>query len=118
MTAAGALLGIWPLVAGTAPAQAYQEASSYISERQRDQHGSHIHSVIGETLQGNFGARGNDVWLSPLASIYWFFSAPAVAETNLLLGHIKETNTLWEVAAIIEAVRKSIPVKLRCVIPL
>jgi hypothetical protein len=118
LTAANALLGIWPLVAGTPAAQAYQNASAFIAERQRHQHGSHIHTVVGETLTGGFGARGSHVWLSPLASLYWFFDAATVARTNLILQHIKETKTLWEIAAIIEAVRKSIPIRLRCVIPL
>jgi hypothetical protein len=45
-------------------------------------------------MRGDFGSDGDHVWLSPLSSIYWFL-----------------------VAAIVEAVRKSIPVNLRCVIP-
>jgi hypothetical protein len=118
LTAAGALLGMWPLVEGTPAASAYQQASQYIADRQKHQHGSHIHSVVGRSMRGDFGSQGAHVWLSPLSSIYWFFDATKVAATNLILEHIADTKTLWEVAAIVEAVRKSIPVKLRCVIPL
>jgi hypothetical protein len=118
LTAESALLGFWPLVAGTPAAEVYRHASNYIAERQRHQRGSHIHSVIGQTMTGAFGARGNHVWLSPLASIYWFFDAATVARTNLILPHIAETKTLWEISAIIEAVRESMPIRLRCVIPL
>lgn len=118
LTAAGGLLGVWPLLAGTAPADAYEEATAFVAKRQRDQHGSHIHSVIGQSLKGKFGAPGPDVWISPLASIYWFFSLPAVTGTHLLLQHIQETNTLWEIAAIIEAVRKTMAVKVPSSIPL
>jgi hypothetical protein len=58
------------------------------------------------------------VWISPLSALFWFFDFDAVARTNLMLPHLRETETLWEVAAIIEAARKSMTIKPRCDIPL
>lgn len=110
VAAAGGLPGMWPLVASTVAAQRYVDGASYIADRQRHQHGSHIHSVVRWSLDGTFGARGGHVCVSPLASVYWFFSARAVAESNLILEHIQETRTLWEIAAMIEAVRKTITI--------
>lgn len=118
VSAAGGLLGMYPLIPSTNAAERYVSAATYIAERQRHQHGSHIHSVIRWALDGTFGTHGEHVWVSPLASVYWFFSVPVVATTNLILEHIENTQTLWEIAAIIEAFRKTIPVKVRCSIPL
>jgi hypothetical protein len=118
LTVGGAFLGVWPLITSTRAADEYRQASEFIGRRQREQHGSHIHSVVQWSLEGSFGARADHVWVSPLASMFWFFSLEHVTRTNLILEHIHETKTLWEIAAIIEALRKTIPVRVRCAIPL
>jgi hypothetical protein len=118
ITAAGGLLGVWPLITSTRAADEYRDAAEFIGRRQRKQHGSHIHSVVQYSMEGTFGATADHVWVSPLAAMYWFFSLQHVTRTNLILEHIGETKTLWEIAAVIEALRKTFPVKVRCAIPL
>ena len=111
-------LGVWSLLSESEAAVAYRAAASHIKSHQTAQRGSHIHTVVTASLDAQFGHRGEHVWISPLASFYWFFSLEKVARENLLLPHIADTETLWEVAAIIEAQRRSLRIKPRSPIPL
>lgn len=113
-----AWLGVWSLLANTPAGDAYLDAVNFIAAHQAGQKGSHIHSVVSESMKGRFGATAPYVWLSPLASLYWFFALQQVARTNLLLPHIQNCGTLWDVAAVIEGVRKSIAVRKASTIPL
>jgi hypothetical protein len=118
LTALDAFLGIWPILPGSHSAVAYQSAAAFLAEHQQKQRGSHIHRVVGAALASEFGAKDEHVWISPLASLFWFFDLDAVARTNRLLPHLGETDDLWQVAATIEAIRKTLPIRLRCSIPL
>lgn len=114
----GGFLGLWPLLPGSAPARAYQSAAAHIAMHQRGQRASHVHSVVGAALSSEFGPRGEHIWISPLASVFWFFDLEAVARTNLLLPHLMDTDDLWQIAAIIEAMRKEMSIRPRSAIPL
>jgi len=116
LTVCGGFLGTWPLIAETPQARSYVDALRYTADHQTSQRGSHIHTVICAALDGECG--GSATWPSPLANLYWFFSADVVAETNLLLRHIESARSMWEIAATVEAVRKSIPLKSRSAIPI
>ena len=116
LTVCGGFLGTWPLIAETPQARSYVDALRYTADHQTSQRGSHIHTVICAALDGECG--GSVTWPSPLANLYWFFSADVVAETNLLLRHIESARSMWEIAATVEAVRKSIPLKSRSAIPI
>ena len=58
------------------------------------------------------------VWLSPLLSTFWFFSLPVVARTHLFAAQLAETNTMWDVTVLIEAIRKTLKVRDRTAIPI
>ncbi len=114
----GGWLGIWTLLNETEACKAYHEAAYFIAEHQRDQRGSHIHSVVRHSIAGKFGPLEPHVWLSPLASLFWFFSLADVARTNLLLPHIQNCESPWDIGAVIEAMRKVIRVRPPSTIPL
>jgi len=114
----GGWLGAWPLLAQTEAGKAYEEASAFIAQHQTSQRGSHIHTVIAQSIAGRFGATAAHVWLSPLAPLFWFFDLTLVARTNLLLPHIQNSESLWDIAAAIEGVRKTIAVRAASTIPL
>lgn len=87
--------------------------------RQRRVHGSHVHSVLARSVRGEFGSDGEEhTWISPLLSLFWFFDARAVAATSFLVKEVLGTQSLWEVVVIIEALRKTIPIRPRTSIPI
>jgi hypothetical protein len=96
----------------------YLEAVRYVFEHQAEQRQSHIHTVVSAAASGEFGERGPHVWLSPLASTYWLFDLAVVARTNLLVGELRETDTIRQVSAVIEGARKGMEIQRRSAIPL
>jgi hypothetical protein len=69
-------------------------------------------------MRGQFGATGPDTWVSPLASLCWFFSVPEVAGSHLFLKHLEQTETIWEVTARVRGCRSALAVREHSVIPL
>jgi hypothetical protein len=118
LTRDGGFLGAWPLLANSEQGRMYEAAAAYVSANQKSQRGSHIHSVVRASMRSEFGSHGDHVWISPLASFYWCFSLAQVASQNLLLPHISDAETLWEIAAIVEAVRKTLAIQTKSSIPL
>jgi hypothetical protein len=118
LTRTGAFLGTSSILANTAAGETYLQIFAETAIRQRNVHGSHVHSVLARSVRGEFGAKEEHTWISPLLSLFWFFDARMVAATNLLVPEVIGTQTLWEVVAIIEALRKSIPIRKRTTIPI
>jgi hypothetical protein len=118
LTRAGAYLGTGALVSGMPAGASYREALAYVLENQGEQRQSHIHGVIAAAMDGQSGAQGPHVWLSPLLPLYWWFSLPEVARTHLFLPALRDTDEIFEVTARIEGLRKGIRVRERSVIPL
>jgi hypothetical protein len=50
--------------------------------------------------------------------MFWFFDAHAVARTHCFLDELRTTDSIWDVAARIEAIRKSLAIKPRSTIPI
>ena len=115
---ADAYLGAAALVPGTAACDAYVAAVEAVFAGQKEQRKSHVHHVITRSLRGEFGATAPHVWLSPLASMFWFFDAATVASTHLFLDELRATESIWDVAARVEGARKSLAVRDHCTIPL
>jgi hypothetical protein len=115
---AGAYLGAEALVAGTPSCAAYEAALAAVLAGQAEQKQSHVHRVITRSLHGEFGAVAPHVWLSPLASMYWFFDAHEVARGHRFLDELRATDSIWEVAARIEAARKQLAIRDREAIPI
>jgi hypothetical protein len=105
-------------VPGTPATDLYVRSVEAVFAGQSEQKQSHVHKVILHSLRGDFGAIAPHVWLSPLMHLYWFFDALAVARQHRFLDELRATDSIWEVAARIEAVRKSLPIKDRVQIPI
>jgi hypothetical protein len=118
LTREGGFLGASTLVTGTPACDAYVEAVEAVFAGQAQQKQSHVHRVIVRALRGEFGATAPHVWLSPLLPLYWFFDAQVVARTHRFLAELHATETIWEVAARIEGLRKSLAIQDRSHIPI
>jgi hypothetical protein len=118
LTRDGAFLGASSLVPGTPACDLYTRSVEVVFAGQSEQKQSHVHKVITRSLKGEFGATAPHVWLSPLLHLYWFFDALAVARTHRFLDELRATDSIWEVAARIEAIRKSLPIKDRESMPI
>ncbi len=115
---ADAYWGASALVRGMPQVDAYCRAVEYVFAGQMHQKRSHVSSVITRAIGGEFGAPAPHVWLSPLASMYWFFDAAEVARSHRFLELLHATDTIWEVAARVEAARKDIAIRDRSTIPI
>jgi hypothetical protein len=51
-------------------------------------------------------------------SVFWLFSLPVVAKTHLFLGHLADTESIWDVTLRIEAARHAVAVRERTKIPI
>jgi hypothetical protein len=101
----GGFLGSCSLVREMEAYQAYEAAVVAVHE-QRLQDPSVINASLISAVRGHFGdfhltekTRGSRFWISPLMAIYWFFDLAAVAERNLILGAIGETDSFMEAAS-------------------
>lgn len=118
LTRHGGFLGASSLVAGAAETDLYVDAVADVFAHQADLKKSHVHAVITAACRGEFGDVAPHVWLNPLLSMFWFFDAATVAATHLFLRDLVATDTMWEIAARIEGIRKTVAVKPRSPIPL
>lgn len=115
---AGGYLGAQALVGDTPAGDHYRRALEHVFAGQMQQKRSHVHDVITRALGGEFGEVAPHVWLSPLAAMYWYFDARTVAATHLFLDQLVATDSIWEVAARIEAAREALDVRNRTAIPI
>jgi len=113
-----AYLGAGALVPGTPACDAYVRAVEYVFAGQMHQKRSHVHSVITRSLAGEFGAKAPHVWLSPLASMFWYFDARAVARTHVFLDDLRATDGIWDVANRIADRRSLMDIRRHSAIPL
>jgi hypothetical protein len=115
---AGAFLGATSLVSTSLAGRAYRDALAFVRAGQADQRGTRIHDVIVRAMDGEFGGQVADEWVSPLASLRWFFDGPGLAASHLFLPHLETAETIWDVTNIIRACRKSMAVRPRTDIPI
>ncbi len=118
LTREGGYLGAAALVPGTPATDAYVAAVKAVFAGQERQKRSHVHKVILDALAGEFGATAPHVWLSALANMYWFFDAHVAARTHRFLDELRATDSIWDVAARVEAARKSLAIRERAAIPI
>lgn len=114
----GGYLGAAAMAPASSTTARYLDAVDYVFANQATQKQSHVHKVVTAACRGEFGAPAPHVWLSPLLSMFWFFDAAAVARTHLFLRDLAETDSIWEVSARIEGLRKQLAIKARSAIPL
>lgn len=118
LTREGAFLGSTALLPSTRAGALYDEAVEFVFSHQKEQRQSHVHRVIRAAMRGEVGEQGPHIWLSPLLNMYWFFSLPEVAKTHLFLPHLLPTQSIGEVSALIEGLRKTMVIKEKESLPL
>lgn len=124
LTQAGGFLGTCSLTPQMEAYQAYEEAVLYV-QGQNWQDASVINSSIISAAQGRYGdyhltkkTQGSRLWISPLMPIYWFFDLPILAQRNLYLPQLQETDTFMEAVQRYMWYEKLIPKRPHAHIPL
>jgi hypothetical protein len=118
LQAAGACLGAVGLHPSSVAGSAYLDALGFVRRHQARQRGTHIHDVVAASMQGRFGGGSPDVWVSPLASLCWFFDVAGLASSHLFLSQLNETDTMWEVTSVIRGCRTALAIRPRTAIPI
>jgi hypothetical protein len=102
LTKAGGSLGVCSLIPQMQVYQAYEEAVLYVQGKEF-QDPSVINSSIVSAVQGHYGnyhltekTKGSRLWISPLMPIYWFFDLLTVAQHNLYLSQLRNTDTFMD----------------------
>ncbi|NVB82862.1 MAG: DUF1152 domain-containing protein [Kofleriaceae bacterium] len=114
----GAYLGATALVPGTPACDLFVRALEAVFEGQSTQKQSQVHRWILRAIRGEFGTVEPKVWLSPLASMFWFFDARAVAATHHFLDSLRDTESIWDVSARIQRARREMSIMERTAIPI
>jgi hypothetical protein len=118
LTRIGAHRGVTALDLGTRAGASYRAALEFTFANQAGQKLSHVQSTILASIRGEFGGAEADVWVSPLAGLYWFFDLGEVARTHVFLPHLMETETIFDATAVIRECRKAVPARPATDIPL
>ena len=98
LTKVEGFLGSCSLINQMAVYQRYEEIVLY-TQQQEGQDPSVINSSIISAVRGEYGdyhltqkTQGSQLWISPLMPIYWFFDLPILAQQNLYIEAIKDTD--------------------------
>jgi hypothetical protein len=107
----GAFLGTFSLLREMPEVRKYLEAVAFSSE-QMPRAPNIVSLSVSSAIQGEYGdvhrtarTRGSKLWVNPLMGLYWGFDLGAVARQCLYIESIRQTETLFEVHALIEAFR-------------
>ncbi|HAB16258.1 MAG TPA: hypothetical protein DCE44_07395, partial [Verrucomicrobiales bacterium] len=118
MIADDGFLGSWSLMKASEEFAFYRAACDYVAGR-LPRHPSIVNTSIMDATTGWFGDRhgtprteGSELFINPLMSIYWAFTADAVVRRHLYLDRIKTTESYQDLTLAIEAFHAAQP-KLR-----
>jgi len=107
--------GVWGLTPDMPEVKRYREATDYVFNIQRGQR-SIVNASILSAIEGHFGdhhstnrTEGSELFINPLMSLYWFFDMDAVADRNLYIDRIRETQTYTDLSLAIEEFRALLP---------
>ena len=118
LTRRQAFLGVASLARQTRVGELYCDAVDYVFANQVTQRTSHVHKLVRASAEGQYGADGPHIWVSPLLSLYWTFRLDDVADSHLFLDDLWDTQTIWDVTARVEAARKTLTIQGRSEIPI
>lgn len=103
LTRHGAFLGIATVLEGMPEAHEFLAAVDYANARTPGRE-SIVANSIASAIQGHFGdyhrtdrTRSSRLWINPLMAFYWAFNLSAVAERNLYLKGLGDTETMADV---------------------
>lgn len=124
LTAAGAWLGSCALAPGMDAYRGYEDAIRWVNELPF-QDPSVINASVISAAQGHFGnyhltkkTAGSILWINPLMSLYWFFQLPAVAERNLFVSQLQNTETARDALYVMSEIRRGLRPRPHQSIPL
>lgn len=124
LTKENAFLGSCALLKQMEAYQFYEDALLYVQNNPH-QKPSFINSSVISAVQGEHGnyhltpaTNDSKLWISPFMPIYWFFDLAAVAQHNMLIPVIKQTETIDETREIIRDFRRTVSKRPRSRIPL
>ncbi|MDX1971864.1 MAG: DUF1152 domain-containing protein, partial [Candidatus Sumerlaeia bacterium] len=108
LIATGGFLGCEAFAADCKPGQRWLECLDYLEAATGSLHGI-VTATIKASLQGNFGlmpvnfrTQTTPIYVSPLASLAWYFQLEAVAKAKLYLDALLYTETAEKVTMAIE----------------
>jgi hypothetical protein len=83
-----------------------------------------VNGSIAAAVRGEFGdvqftrrTEGSELFINPLMTLYFAFELEAVARRSLYLSQLEDTETIFEVAARIEAFRQTVEPRPRRALP-
>lgn len=119
---AGGYLGAFSVLPEMPESALYLEALEYVHRLMPQM--SIVNSSVASAIEHEFGdhhrterTRGSVLWINPLMALYFAFELGPVADRVLYLDQLMETQTMFEIAARIEAFRHSVEIKPREPIP-
>ena len=111
LTRVGGFLGAWTLTPDMPEAQRYAAACVYTHKRMSN-NPSIVSSSILSAVAGRFGdyhattrTEGSELFINALMTLYWTFQVDAVADRNLYLNELRDTETYYDVVDVIQTFR-------------
>jgi hypothetical protein len=124
LTKENAFLGSCSLLKQMEAYQFYENAVLYVQNNPH-QKPTIISSSVISAVRGEHGdyhltsaTDGSKLWISPLMPIYWFFDFAAVAQRNMLIPRIKDTETIFQAREIIRDYRRTVVMRPPTQVPL
>jgi hypothetical protein len=115
---AGGYLGAFSVLPEMPESARYLEALEYVHRLMPQK--SIVNSSVASAIEHEFGdhhrterTRGSVLWINPLMALYFAFELGAVADRVLDLDQLMQTQTMFEIAARIEAFRHHVEIKPR-----
>lgn len=111
----GGYLGAWSLTREMTEFALYREACEFVFARM-PHHPSIVNTSIISAVEGRFGDRhatvrtaGSELFINPLMALCWAFQLDRVAQRNLYLDRIRDTETYVELSMAIRSYRATLP---------
>jgi hypothetical protein len=105
----GGYLGAFPLLRGMPEVEAYRAACAYAFARCGSP--SIVNLSILSAIDGQFGdhhrtdrTRGSELFINPLMNLVFAFELAPLAERVLYLGALEQTETIFDIVRVLEAV--------------
>lgn len=109
LSASNAFHGAFSLLPQMSEVKRFRAASEFVFSRMPHKV-SIVTSSILSAIEGRYGdyhaterTRGSRLWINPLMSLYWCFDLMAAANRVLYIEAMKQTRTMSDVIAVIEA---------------
>lgn len=123
--ALGGMLGVSALLPNTPPGRGFVQAVEYVYRKSGARWHSNMISSITAAMKGRFGYQDltaktadSKVWVSPLTLLYWFFNLASIAEVKPFRRKALETETVQDMADVIQSTREGSQVLPRADIPI